>query len=78
AEAAAARVAALSEPGRRLYAEIVAGGAVSMSDAGLLGRLGWSRPRAQQVVAELEAAGLVTSAGEVAPRGRPRKLFTAR
>lgn len=68
----------LGESAHRLYAELVASGAASISDPRLLGRLGWSRPRAQQVVAELEAAGLVESAPEPAPRGRPRKLYRVR
>lgn len=67
----------LGEPARRLYDEVVASGAVSMSEPGLLRRLGWSRPRAQQVITTLLAAGLVEVAQEPASRGRPRKLYRA-
>jgi energy-coupling factor transporter ATP-binding protein EcfA2 len=67
----------LSEPARRLYDEIVATGAVSMSEPTLLRRLGWTRPRAQQLIAVLEAVGLVEFTREPPSRGRPRKLYRA-
>jgi energy-coupling factor transporter ATP-binding protein EcfA2 len=67
----------LGEPARRLYDEVVASGAVSMSEPGLLRRLGWSRPRAQQVIAALLDAGLVEVAHEATGRGRPRNVYRA-
>jgi energy-coupling factor transporter ATP-binding protein EcfA2 len=67
----------VGEPARRLYDEVVASGAVSMSEPGLLRRLGWTRPRAQQVIATLLSAGLVEAAIEPASRGRPRKVYRA-
>lgn len=81
AEAQSRRVAILEDLGeaaRRLHAELEASGGASMSDPALLGRLGWSRPRAQQVVSELEAAGLVEADILPAVRGRPRKLYRLR
>jgi hypothetical protein len=65
----------LGEAAQRLYRELAAGGGLSVSDPSLLRRLGWSRPRAQQVISKLECAGLVESAIEPASRGRPRKLY---
>jgi len=67
----------VGEPARRLYDEVVASGAVSMSEPGLLRRLGWTRPRAQQVITTLLSAGLVEAAIEPASRGRPRKVYRA-
>jgi energy-coupling factor transporter ATP-binding protein EcfA2 len=67
----------VGEPARRLYDEVVASGAVSMSEPSLLRRLGWTRPRAQQVITTLLSAGLVEAAIEPASRGRPRKVYRA-
>ena len=67
----------VGEPARRLYDEVVASGAVSMSEPALLRRLGWTRPRAQQVITTLLSAGLVEAAVEHASRGRPRKVYRA-
>jgi predicted transcriptional regulator len=39
--------------------------------------MGWSRPRAQQVITTLLSAGLVEAALEPASRGRPRKVYRA-
>lgn len=59
-----------------LFTEVMDLGPVSASDAKLLGRLSWTRPRAAQVFKQLEQAGLVV-ATEEAPDGpgRPRKLY---
>lgn len=49
---------------------------VSVHDADLLDRLGWSRPYAQRILSTLEANGILRSIPERrdAP-GRPRKLY---
>jgi energy-coupling factor transporter ATP-binding protein EcfA2 len=77
-ERMAAIVEELGEAARRLFGELSANGGLSVSDPALLRRLGWSRPRAQQVIGRLEAAGLVEAAVEPAARGRPRKLYRLR
>lgn len=48
----------LGEAAARLMHYLEVNGPASASDAGLLGNLGWSRGRAQQVFKELEDAGL--------------------
>ncbi len=58
-----------------LAGEIDALGWVSASDQRLLDRMGWTRPRVVQVMAELESGGLVEMREESAGRGRPRKLY---
>ena len=73
-----ARSAALeqvSRPARMLAAELEALGWASASDERLLARMGWTRPRVVQVVAELEGGGLVQMRQENTGRGRPRKLY---
>jgi hypothetical protein len=65
----------ISRPASMLLAELESMGAASASDEELLRRLGWTRPRATQVFAELEAAGLVTSREVKGQGGRPRKVF---
>lgn len=65
----------LSRPARMLAAELEALGWASASDPRLLGRMGWTRPRVVQVVAELESRGLVQMREENTGRGRPRKLY---
>jgi hypothetical protein len=58
-----------------LAGEIDALGWVSASDERLLDRMGWTRPRVVQVIAELESRGLVNMREENTGRGRPRKLY---
>ena len=73
-----ARSAALEEvsrPARMLAGELEALGWVSASDERLLDRMGWTRPRVVQVIAELESRGLVDMREENTGRGRPRKLY---
>jgi hypothetical protein len=66
----------LSRPAAMLLTELESLGAASASDEELLKRLGWTRPRATQVFAELERAGLVTSREEKGHGGgRPRKIY---
>lgn len=49
---------------------------VSVHDEEFLGRLGWSRPYAQRVLASLEDQGILRSMPERSDRqGRPRKLY---
>jgi hypothetical protein len=50
-------------------------GAAAASDEALLGQLGWTRPRAVQVLTRLEKAGLVRSESVRLGAGRPRKVF---
>jgi predicted transcriptional regulator len=65
----------VSRPARMLATEIDALGWVSASDQRLLDRMGWTRPRVVQVIAELESRGLVEMREERTGRGRPRKLY---
>jgi hypothetical protein len=65
----------VSRPARMLAAEIESLGWVSASDPRLLDRMGWTRPRVVQVIAELESRGLVEMREESIGRGRPRKLY---
>jgi hypothetical protein len=65
----------LGRPAAMLAAELDALGAASASDRALLDKLGWTRPRVVQVLAQLEDAGLVTSAAVRAGPGRPRKVY---
>lgn len=60
-----------------LAAELQSLGPSSASDPELLERLGWTRPRATQVLRQLEDAGLVTATTDRDPDqpGRPRKLY---
>jgi hypothetical protein len=51
------------------------GGAASASDPELLQRLGWTRPRVVQVMAQLEDAGLVTATTVKDGPGRPRRVY---
>jgi len=78
ASAAAEREKALTALGRSarmLAAELEALGGASASDDRLLSRMGWTRPRAVQVLAEMEKAGLVTASSEKTGQGRPRKVY---
>ena len=70
-----AAVQRLSRPGRMLAQELDAVGWAAASDRTLLARLGWTRPRVVQVMAELENGGLVEMREENTGRGRPRKLY---
>jgi len=65
----------LSRPARMLAQELEALGWASASDERLLDRMGWTRPRVVQVIAELEGEGLVEMREESTGRGRPRKLY---
>jgi len=69
------RLSRLGDPAQRLYAELESIGQASASDPYLLERLGWKRARAQQVLAKLEAAGLVTASAEIQKHGAPRKVY---
>lgn len=73
-----ARAAELGRAPAMLFTEVMDLGPVSASDKRLLDRLGWTRPRAAQVLKQLEDAGLVVVTEE-APDGpgRPRKLYAA-
>jgi hypothetical protein len=69
-------LAALGRPAAMLVAEMRDLGPVSASDQALLARMGWTRPRALQVLAELEEAGLATSSNPPqAGPGRPKKVY---
>ena len=71
------QISDVSEPARRLLAEVEASGAASPSDQALLTKLGWTRSRASQVFRELEQRGLVRPLERPGPRGRPRRLYEA-
>jgi hypothetical protein len=58
-----------------LYEDLEDFGPASASDEELLARMGWSRQRAAQVLAELEQADLVRAEFHHRPNGRPRKVF---
>jgi GTPase SAR1 family protein len=68
-------LAALGRSARMLAVELAALGGASASDDRLLSRMGWTRPRAVQVLAEMEKAGLVTASSEKTGQGRPRKVY---
>jgi hypothetical protein len=66
-------------PAAMLVTEMETLGPVSASDARLLDRLGWTRPRAAGLLGELEERGVVTSHVERREGpGRPRKLYELR
>jgi hypothetical protein len=69
-------LAALGRPAHLLAAELEALGGASASDDRLLNAMGWTRPRAVQVLAEMERAGLVTASSQKTGQGRPRKIYT--
>ncbi len=77
AEAQLARAAALGRSEALAAAELQdLGRPVSAHDPDLLGRLSWSRPYAQRILANLEEHGVVRSIPERSDRpGRPRKLY---
>jgi hypothetical protein len=60
-----------------LYEDLEEFGPASASDPNLLDRMGWSRQRAAQVLAELEQADLVRAEIQHGSGGRPRKVFAA-
>jgi hypothetical protein len=70
------KVEALGRPYSMVVAELEANGAASASDESLLRRLGWTRPRAAQVLKRLEEEGIVTSSTRAGGGGgRPRKVY---
>ncbi|MDP9066788.1 MAG: ATP-binding protein [Actinomycetota bacterium] len=70
------RLAGLGRAATMLVSELEALGPVSASDERLLKRLGWTRPRAVQVLKQLEEEGIVTSSDESSESsGRPRKVY---
>ncbi len=69
------KVNGLGRAAAMAYAELDNSGAASASDEELLKRLGWSRQRAAQVLADLERANLVRADMRPGPSGRPRKVF---
>lgn len=70
------RLAGLGRAASMLVSELEALGPVSASDERLLKRLGWSRPRAVQVLKQLEEEGIVSSSLEITETiGRPRKVY---
>ena len=71
----AAALEGMSRPARMLAQVLEVLGWVSASDEQLLDRMGWTRPRVVQVMAELSEGGLVQMREESTGRGRPRKLF---
>jgi hypothetical protein len=76
--AAQAKLFAIGRPAAMLVSEMQArGGAASASDEDLLRVLGWSRPRAAQVLKQLEEAGLVTASRRrtEGAGGRPRTVY---
>jgi len=78
ASAAAEReraLAALGRPAHMLAVELESLGGASASDDRLLSAMGWTRPRVVQVLAEMEAAGLVTSSSLKSGQGRPKKVY---
>lgn len=70
-----ATVTGLGRAASMAYAELENSGAASASDKEFLDRLGWSRQRAAQVLAELARTGVVRSEMRHGPSGRPRKVF---
>ena len=71
----AAALKEVSRPARMLAQVLEAIGWASASDERLLDRMGWTRPRVVQVMAELASRGLVQMREESTGRGRPRKLY---
>ena len=70
------KLAGLGRAASMLVSELEALGPVSASDERLLKRLGWTRPRAVQVLKQLEDEGIVTSSDEPSDAsGRPRKVY---
>jgi hypothetical protein len=81
AEAARARlaetIARLGRPAAMAVAELATLGPVSAGDARLLTRLGWTRPRAVQVLGQLEKENIVDS-GVTKTDGKAKRLYWLR
>jgi hypothetical protein len=69
------RLRELGPSAERMWSALLALGQASSQDPELMARLGWSRARNNQVLNQLEAAGLVESSVEKARQGRPRKVY---
>jgi DNA-binding MarR family transcriptional regulator/energy-coupling factor transporter ATP-binding protein EcfA2 len=65
----------LGTPAQRMVDVLRERGSVSASDEDALARLGWTRPRATQVLNQLEKAGFVTA---TSVKGGRRKVYTLR
>jgi hypothetical protein len=68
-------LAGLGEPARQVVAEIEANGPASASDEQFLRRLGMTRSRAAQLLAQLEREGVLAGTYERAKGRRPRKHY---
>jgi len=67
---------ALGRPHAMAMAELEALGGASASDEEFLRRLGWTRPRATQVLGALAERGLLAASDEQSPGGRrPRRVY---
>jgi energy-coupling factor transporter ATP-binding protein EcfA2 len=72
-----ARASELGRAASMLLSEIQAlGHSVSASDEELLGRMGWTRNRAVQVLRQLEDASLLQSYTDRGPRGGTAKMYS--
>lgn len=70
------QAAALGRPQSMAMAELEALDGASASDEEFLRRLGWTRPRASQVLGDLAKRGLVVASDENTPGGRrPRRVY---
>jgi predicted transcriptional regulator len=68
-------LASLGRSAQMLAHELEQLGGASASDEQLLSRMGWTRPRVVQVLAEMEQTGLVTASRQKSGQGRPRKVY---
>lgn len=69
------KLAALGRPASMLFHELMRRDGTSASDPEMLAALGWTRPRASQVLLALMRAGLVEVEDEPQARGRPRRVY---
>ena len=70
------QASALGRPHAMAMAELEALGGASASDEEFLRRLGWTRPRAAQVLGALAERGLLAASDEQSPGGRrPRRVY---
>jgi energy-coupling factor transporter ATP-binding protein EcfA2 len=70
------QASALGRPHAMAMAELEALGGASASDEEFLRRLGWTRPRATQVLGALAERGLLAASDEQSPGGRrPRRVY---
>jgi hypothetical protein len=70
------QASALGRPHAMAMAELEALGGASASDEEFLRRLGWTRPRATQVLGALAERGLLVASDEQSPGGRrPRRVY---